>query len=230
MEFSEVINHRRSIRKYSEKNVPDNVIRTALKDALLAPNSSNLQHWEFYWVREKSKKKTLVEACLMQTAAKTAPELIVVVSRIDTWRRNSKLILDQLKKSDLNASKYYTRLIPFIYTIDPFNILGFLKTILTCIISIFRPIPSAGTSRSGLFEIATKSTALACENFMLSIVNQGYSCCPMEGFDERRVKKLLSLPHFTSHIVMVISVGESAPDNPIRPRLRLPDQLFIFEI
>lgn len=41
---------------------------------------------------------------------------------------------------------------------------------------------------------ATKSTALAAQNLMLALRAHGYDSCPMEGFDEHRVKKLLNLP------------------------------------
>ena len=36
-----------------------------------------------------------------------------------------------------------------------------------------------------LFETVSKSTALACQNFMLALVAEGFDSCPMEGFDER---------------------------------------------
>jgi nitroreductase len=231
MEFSDVIKKRRSVRKYSDKKVPEQVITKALRDALLAPNSSNLQPWEFYWVKNPERKAKLVEACFNQLAAKTAPELVVVVSRLDTWNRNRKLIIEQLKQVGARKSniEYYSKLIPFIYTNDPLNILGFLKGVLTSIIGLFKATPRVGTSRSGLFEVATKTTALACENFMLSVVDQGYSCCPMEGFDECRVKQILSLPRRNSHIVMVISVGEAATDGIWGEQTRLPEKLFLFE-
>lgn len=231
MDFTEVIKKRRSVRKYTDKKVPETVIEKALKDALLAPNSSNLQPWEFYWVQNPERKALLVSACLNQLAAKTAQELVVVVSRLDTWDRNRKLIIEQLKKANARPSnlQYYEKLIPFVYSNDPFNIFGLFKKVLTTIIGFFRPTPRMGTSRSNLFEVATKTTALACENFMLSIVDQGFSCCPMEGFDECRVKKILNLPRFNSHVVMVISVGEAAHDGIWGEQARLPETLFLFK-
>jgi nitroreductase len=232
MEFSEVLKKRRSVRKYTDKKVPEIVIKTALQEALLAPNSSNLQPWEFYWVRSPECKAQLVEACLGQLAAKTSQELVVAVSRMDTWNRNRKLIIEQLKKAGARKSNidYYTKLIPTVYTVGPFNILGYAKGFLTTLVGLFKATPRMGTSRSGLFEVATKTTALACENFMLSIVNQGFACCPMEGFDEWRVKKLLKIPCCDSHVVMVISVGEAATDGIWGEQTRLPENLFLFEI
>ena len=40
---------------------------------------------------------------------------------------------------------------------------------------------------------AVKSTALAAQNLMLAFQSHGYATCPMEGFDEVRLR--LSLIH-----------------------------------
>lgn len=40
---------------------------------MLAPNSSNLQPWEFFVIRTPDLKTRLAEACLGQNAARTAP-------------------------------------------------------------------------------------------------------------------------------------------------------------
>ena len=98
MNFFDLVEKRRSVRKFSNENVPGEVIMKALKAALLAANSSNLQPWEFYWIKDEKKKQDLVKACLSQNAAKTAQELIVAVSRIDTWKRNRDLILKDYKE------------------------------------------------------------------------------------------------------------------------------------
>ena len=98
MDFFEIIDKRRSVRKFSNKTIPEEVIIKALNAALLAANSSNLQPWEFYWVKDKNNKNDLIKACFSQNAAKTAKELIVAVSRIDTWKRNRNFILENYKK------------------------------------------------------------------------------------------------------------------------------------
>ena len=48
-------------------------------------------------------------------------------------------------------------------------------------------------SQDSFFETVTKTTALACQNFMMSLVAEGFDSCPMEGFDEKRIKKILKL-------------------------------------
>jgi len=232
MEFFEAVRARRSIRKYHAKAIPAEVVVNALDAALLAPNSSNMQPWEFYWVRSAAKKKALVEACLGQPAAATAAELIVAVARTDTWRRNRKLMLEVLKdtKGIPKAAKdYYEKLIPIAYTQGFMSSFGFLKCLGLNFIGLFRPMPRGPVSRSGQITMVAKTTALACENFMLAVAAQGYGTCPMEGFDEPRVKRILNLGR-KAHVVMCISVGEPDPDGIYGKQLRFDRNLFVKEV
>jgi len=235
MDFFELADKRRSVRKFTDEPVPEEVINKSLQASLLAANSSNLQPWEFYWVRSLEKKNNLVEACFSQSAARTAQELIVAVSRIDTWRRNRDFILAEYEKKESYpqiVKKYYNKIVPLAYAHDSVGILGFMKKLLSLLLSfigIFKPIPRGPVFRSDVFEIVTKTTALACQNFMMSLVAQGFSSCPMEGFDEKRVKKILNLGKNT-HVVMVFGVGRADPDGVYGDRFRIDDDLVIKEV
>ena len=235
MDFFEIVKKRRSVRKFTDTNVPDEVINKSLETALLAANSSNLQPWEFYWVKNKNKKQKLIDACFSQNAAKTAKELIVAVSRIDTWKRNKNLVVEDYKKRNKLlpiVDKYYNKVIPLSYFHDSFGLSGILKKIIFLMIDfvgLFKPMPRGPVYKSDLFEIVTKTTALACQNFMMAIVAQGYDSCPMEGFDHKRVKKILNLNN-KSHVVMVIAVGKADPKGIYGERFRIDEKLVIKEI
>ena len=73
--FYDVVDSRRSTRIYAQDEVSDDVIARVVDAAQKAPNSSNLQCWELYRVKDDQKKSLLVEACLGQPAAATAPRL-----------------------------------------------------------------------------------------------------------------------------------------------------------
>lgn len=232
MEFSEVICKRRSVRKFTDKKIPNEVIEKALDDALLAPNTSNIQPWEFYWVQSSDKKEKMIEACLGQSTARTAGELVVAVANLKSWNRNRKLVVEELKKAKgtyTSTLDYYEKLIPIVYTQGPLSIFGFLKSIMFWCVGWFKPMPRAPNSRSELSESFVKTVALGCENFMLSIADQGYGSCPMEGFDSSRVKKILGL---TRHhrVVMVMSVGDPAEDGIWGEQIRLDKKLFIHKV
>ena len=232
MDFFKLIESRRSCRKFLNDPVPEEVINKALDAAFLAPNTSNIQPWEFYWVKDKEKRCSLVSACFEQNAAKTSSELIVAVSRVDTWKRNKELLMSEMEsqgKIPPRVSMYYNKIVPISYTLGPLSILGLLKKLVSTAIGLFKPIPRKPAFKSELFEVVTKSTAMACENFILAIHALGFDTCPMEGFDEYRVKKILNL-NSQSHIVMVIAVGKRDPSGIFGKRIRLDRNLFVHEI
>jgi nitroreductase len=227
--FVKVVESRRSVRVFTEDVIPDAVVEKCLDLALLAPNSSNLQSWDFYWVKSPEKIQKLKEYCLNQPAAKTAPTLIVAVARPDNWKRGQKIITDYLatqKNPPASMKSYYEKLVPFFYGNGPLGLLGPAKSLLFAIIGLFKVIPRGPFGNSGNRLWATKTTALACENLMLAFRAAGYDTCPMEGFDEVRVKKLLGLTCGSS-VTMVISAGKRAPHGVYGERLRGPKDLFV---
>ena len=235
MDFFELVKKRRSVRKFTDSEVPQDVMRKCLKASLLAPNSSNLQPWEFYWVRSLEKKEQVVEACFSQSAAKTAQELVVAVARIDTWKRNRNFIIEEYKKQNKFIpiiNNYYNRLIPFFYYQDRFRIAGILKRLIYVFINIigyFKPVPRGPIYKHELFETVTKTTALACQNFMMSLVAEGFDSCPMEGFDEKRIKKILNL-NWSCRVVMIFGVGKAADKGVYGKRFRINEKLTIKEV
>jgi nitroreductase len=64
---------------------------------------------------------------------------------------------------------------------------------------------------------------------MLAISAQGFDSCPMEGFDEYRVKKILDLKG-SSHVAMIIAVGKADPKGVYGSRYRIPRELTIHEV
>lgn len=70
--FKRALIARRSIRVFDAAPIPEDMMRDCLRDATLAPSSTNLQPYELYWVRSGALKASLAEACLGQPAATTA--------------------------------------------------------------------------------------------------------------------------------------------------------------
>ena len=56
---------------------------------------------------------------------------------------------------------------------------------------------------------------------MLSMQAEGYSTCPMEGFDEVRLKRFLKLPT-RAEINMVVATGPADEEGVYGPRFRFP--------
>ena len=229
-EFIKVVKNRRSVRVFTEEKVDQEELMNCLELSLLAPNSSNLQPWEFYCIQNKEFKKRMQSYCLNQSAARTAQELIVCVARPDNWKKNNQLLQEvyqkRTKETPEIVNKYYKKLVPIAYNQGPFGIFGVIKYIIASLIGIKRPIPRQPFSHSDMRVWAHKSTALACQNLMLSLRAFGYDSCPMEGIDSSRIKKMLGLPR-KSEICMVIGVGKRAKNGVYDERIRINKKHFI---
>ncbi|UCC41665.1 MAG: nitroreductase family protein [Candidatus Aminicenantes bacterium] len=77
MKVLEVIQKRRSIRKYKEDPIPEDVLQRVLEAARLAPSGKNLQPWKFVIVRDKELKNRLVHASAGQFFIAEAPIIVV---------------------------------------------------------------------------------------------------------------------------------------------------------
>ena len=60
--FYEDINRRRTVREFSDRPVPRDIIETALKAANTAPSGANLQPWHFVVVSGAETKRKIREA------------------------------------------------------------------------------------------------------------------------------------------------------------------------
>jgi nitroreductase len=228
--YNNIVQNRRSVRVYTDEKIPAEIVEKVLDWGLLAPNSSNLQCWEFYWVKHPVKKAQLIEALFNQPAASTAQELIVAVAKLETWKVNRKQMLEVFDKSEVRIPKsalvYYNKVVRAAYSIGPFGILGLFKRIFMSIIGLFRPFPREMKSKADIRVWANKTTALACENIMLGFSAFGYDSCPMEGYDSVRIKKILGLGS-ESDVCMVISAGKRATNGIYGPRIRFPKNQFV---
>ena len=93
---SEAITYRRSVRVYTQDEIDSDKVRNCLRNASIAPTSSNLQLWEFYHISSTNLKAAISRACFDQSASKTAQQFVVFVSRKDLWRKRAKANLDFL--------------------------------------------------------------------------------------------------------------------------------------
>ena len=234
-EFQKIIDFRRSNRKFNpDVNVPDEIIRTSLERAILSPNSSNMQLWEFYWINSEEALKSMIPLCLGQQAAATAKQMVVFVTRKDKWRERANWNLDRINeniqeeptKIQKKALKYYDTIMPLLYRNDLFGISTLIRKCISLVMGWRKPFFRAGGKTEQRITVH-KSCALAAQTFMLSIAAEGFHSCPMEGFDEKRVKKFLGLTN-GAEINMIISVGLGTEAGIWGKRYRVPYDEVVF--
>ncbi len=232
MTLEEIINYRRSVRHYKDLPIDSERVRQCLELATLAPNSSNMQLWEFYHVTNPEILKELSVACLNQESATTAQQMVIFVTRQDLYRKRAKKMIELETQNILKNSPekkqekrikrwqlYYGKVMPFLYS-RFLGIPGIVRKALVNIIGLFRPI-TYQVSENDMRVVVHKTCALAAQTFMLAMANESYDTCPMEGFDSRKVKRILNLPWGTE-INMVVSCGIREERGVWGDRMRVP--------
>ena len=225
---SKAIDFRRSIRHYDQDlEIDEEIVKKCIEQAVLAPNSSNLQLWQFYHIIDKKIINELSKSCFNQPAARTAKQIVVTVVRKDLWRDRAK---DNIKFQESNKEsmsereyklvmKYYKTAIPLAYK----NFLGissYIKYLYAWFIGLFR-VMYRQLRTSDMRIVAHKTAGLASQNFMISMAGFNYDTCPMEGFDSIRVKKILKLNR-SAEINMIIGCGIRTSKGVYGKRFRIP--------
>jgi len=109
---------------------------------------------------------------------------------------------------------------PLAYRSDIFGFFAFVRRTMSFFMGLMKPFIRFGGKADQRITVH-KSCALAAQTFMLSIAAEGFESCPMEGFDEVRVKKTLQLPA-GAEINMIIAVGKGTEQGVWGPRFRVP--------
>ncbi|SMY34450.1 nitroreductase family protein [Photobacterium andalusiense] len=227
-QYAALVRSRRSVRKYDADSAFDHdAVQRALELAVLSPNSSNMQLWQFHRVINSDKRQQLAKLCMGQNAAKTAHELIVITTTPYKWKQRTKMNAAQVRQAfegredatSKRALKYYEKLIPFLYRNDRFGIFGIARKVIVAYLGRNKPMVRE-VSKADLRVCLHKSTSLAAMTFMTAMRAEGYDTCPMEGFDSKRVKQLLGL-NSQDEITMIIGCGPRAQDGIYAERHRV---------
>jgi nitroreductase len=237
--FNQIVNQRRSYRQFEkEYQLPESVVKNSLERAIKAPNSSNMQLWEFYRIKSEQALNEVAEICLNQPGAKTASEIVVFVARPDLWKKRQKVHLKRLEKVATKDVKnklfgnselsYYTEVISMFYDTSFAFFRDIIKYFYIWNKRRISPFMTDIFSKDVPI-VAQKSTALAAQTFMLSITAEGYQSLAMEGLDAKRMKKYLKLPK-SAEINMAIAVGKGLKKGLLVEQFRLDYKEVVFDV
>ena len=81
----ELISNRKSVRKYSGKTIPNDVLKKILEAGRLAPSWMNVQSWKFILIKSQENKDLLSELSIGQQQVKNADALIVCIADTKAW-------------------------------------------------------------------------------------------------------------------------------------------------
>ncbi len=85
--FRQIVERRRSVRRFSGAAVSEAALRQVLEAARLAPSAGNLQAWRVVVARDGGARKALARAALCQEFVAQAPVALVFIACSDTSGR-----------------------------------------------------------------------------------------------------------------------------------------------
>lgn len=200
-EHKKIIQERRSVRRYTDKEVSKEDIIDIIDCARYAPSDTNSQTWEFIAICDKDRIKEIAKI--------TEEELIKIANNAEeNGLLNEANML--VRSFGHFATAFSNAPVLIICLAIPYHSKFREK--------IFDPI---GIIDNATWDLeAIKSSSLACQNIMLAAHAKGLATCPFTGpilLAEEHLRNYLELDS-TKQINMLISLGY--PDESPRPPIR----------
>jgi nitroreductase len=222
--FQQVNQDRRAVRDFDGSPIPDPDVEAVLNEALLAPSSGNSQPYVIHWLRNPAIKAAAASACRDQRAARSASVLLVFVSANRFAHKTMSMFRDYVESTPELSEKsrnYYLRQLKtnrWFLRIAPSVLWSPLRALLT---TVFPSLALLPLGPGGIRNWVVRSTLFAAQTALLAASARGLDTCPMEGFDPRRLARILGLKR-GDVIAIVVALGRRRPDALIEPRWRRP--------
>jgi nitroreductase len=187
--FSVAVKERRATSSFEDVPIPGADLEKIVRVGLEAPSGYNLQPWRFVVVRDREQKKQLRAAAFGQAKVEQASAVIVACGDPQGWKNGDLEEMIRLAKANGfggDQEHASTRV----------AINGFLGS---------APGKAGGVEPS--FDLwANRHTMIAFTTMLWAAETMGYDTAPMEGFEEDKVKALLTIPDRV-RVVALLAVG-----------------------
>jgi nitroreductase len=218
-EFEQLAKSRRATRNFKPDPVPMELLERLLEIARWAPSGYNLQPTHFVLVTDPAVKARLVPACLKQRQVLVAPAVVVITGDKRVVENNFEDVMAAeraLGSIDDTYDRLLRKIVPLAFGQGPAGLGRLLKAVALPMVGLVTALPSMPAVHKRFW--LAKQTMLAAMTLMLAAKAAGLASLPMEGFDERRVKRVLGIPG--SQVVPVIAaIGYSAETGTKKTRL-----------
>jgi nitroreductase len=222
-QFEQLALRRRSVRRFRPDPLPHGLLERLLDIARWAPSGYNLQPTHFFVVDSEAARQRLCPAAMNQKHVLQAPVTVVFAGDRRVYENDFERILDEERSIGGISLEYegiLRRVVPLAMRAGPLGLNCLWKAILVAlgpIVRLVAPLPQIPAVEHRAWH--SKQASLAAMNFMLAATAAGLSTIPMEGFDEKRVRRACRIPG-SFDVILLVSVGY-ADDTP-RPKSRLP--------
>jgi nitroreductase len=218
--FIEMVRSRRSTRHFRPDPVPPALLDKLLEAARWAPSGFNLQPTHFVVVTDPDVKAKLHPACMKQRQVLEAGATVVFTGDRRVVENHFERVLRQDREAGTINDAYeqlLRKIVPFFFNQGPLGFGWIWKAATEAVVQRFVPIPSFQAVHKSFW--LAKQVCLSAMVFMLAAEVAGLATCPMEGFGECSVRRILGIPS-SQTVVVVVAVGYA--DNSALKKTRLP--------
>jgi nitroreductase len=190
-----VIHERRSVRKYDPNfKISQEEILDILKEATLAPSSSNLQPWKFLVIQDEETKKELRMIANNQEQVETSSAVIAILGDREMYRNGEKVYRSSFEAGYMDETTM-NRMIENTNKLYPAAPVGIREN------------------------IASFDAGLVSMQLMLVARARGYDTVPMGGFNKQQFIEKFNIDGRYMP-VLLLSIGKAAA--PGHPSTRIP--------
>jgi nitroreductase len=199
MDVLEAIESRRSIRKYREEPVPQELTRRILEAARLAPSTSNTQSWKFKVVTDAGMKRRLKEAALGQKFVEEAPVVIACCLDLEAFAERGRQTVKLLMRG--------------------------VRPSLEMAVRFVRQGKGKEFDPERVIINGAINVSIATEHMVLAATSLGLGTCWVRAFDAPAVEELLEVPEGIK-VLTLLTLGYPAQSPGARPRKSLEEITF----
>jgi nitroreductase len=199
VELIDAIYQRRSIKHYDKNHVLTKDEEQKLLEATIqAPSSFNIQHWRFVLLRDPDLRERIREEYAGgQAQIVEASLLVLFTADVNAWQKETAKNWENVPREV--AESMVRGMVPF------------------------------HERRGERFQRdeAQRSIGMAMQTLMLAALDMGYQSCPIIGYDQEGVAKLINLPE--DHVIgPMVAVGKGLKEPWTKPN-RLPLADIVYE-
>jgi len=185
MEFREVIEKRRTIRDFKNKEVPDDVIDYAIENGFMAPTYNHLREWDFIIIRSPESKLKLIESENLNK--------IIDIEDLERQFKNEETIMKEMYLDAIPKQKRMIIEAPAI------------------VIVVFKPKTKVGEAKR-IYDLNCLASVWTCiGNFLLSLAEHDVFGVTFIPQNIELIKEKLGIPD-ELEVASIIPIGFRADD------------------
>lgn len=202
MNFLEAMHFRHACKIFDEtKKIDREMLHNILEVGRLSPSSFGMEPWEFLVVQSQELKERLRPSCWNQVQITSCSELIVFVTKNKLVEPGSSYVEAMFKRREMPSEMF-----------DKY-------------IGLYADFLGGKASGKPDFykDWSAKQVYIAAGNMMTYAATEGIDSCPIEGFDQKEVEKILGIDGEERSVAVLVAFGTRLNEQPEKVRLSLDE-------